>query len=885
MTTTMAQYLPAADTGGGARSVAVRALLTAGLALAALSSPATAQNSPVTKSLLSHFQPKPATTSPAPASNRASNPGQASTSPANSSIPLPEVAARSEDLKRLLRSITNQLPTAAQLDHAKSVLDEQDSELNTRTVEVDGLLAGTPSTLELREEENYWRTEHDATADLRSQLLNWANAAQSATQQIQAQLPLWETTLEQNEHTPGLEPLLEVIQRIVAEMQRLLEQAQDQLRTIVNLQVRAASQDQLASDTLERLKRTRESLDRRLLERDSLPLWQISERRQLGENSESFLTAASRWQGIRAFARETKGALVFLFLLLLLSLFGAYRLRVATRGLQAATEHESEVLRIARHWIALGLLLPLLCAYLLAPLAPLPLIGLVILASFIPILTLLPPLISPGLRTLLYCLAGVYTASASVSWIGLSPFHKRELQFLIYFIVVAIFAFLVRPSRVSQVSASYRPHASRILAIRLVVATVAIALVANLFGYVKLAQFLGVLCLYSTFIAISMMTGVHVFTRLILQGLETPAAQQLAVVRWYREGITRWVPRVLKWSGFLVWLLVTVNLMGISTWVGDKFAQASNFHIAGGSVSITLGGVLGFFLILLVGYSVSSALRFLLREELLSRFHLARGVPEVIASTLHYLLLLLVFFFAVNAGGIELDKFTVLTGALGVGVGFGLQNIVNNFISGLILQFERPIHVGDVLEVDGATGKVTRIGIRSSTVKTFQGAELIIPNGNLISGKVINWTLSNSVRRVELPVGVAYGSDVKLVAKLLDRAASTHESVLTSPPPAVYFKEFADSALNFELQFWVIQESNLTRVKSEVALAAMELLDEAGIEIPFPQRDLRLRAVAPDAAAALQSPNGSSSSYTAGILEHREPDTVLESARRQPAGE
>jgi potassium efflux system protein len=144
-------------------------------------------------------------------------------------------------------------------------------------------------------------------------------------------------------------------------------------------------------------------------------------------------------------------------------------------------------------------------------------------------------------------------------------------------------------------------------------------------------------------------------------------------------------------------------------------------------------------------------------------------------------------------------------------------------------------------------------------VKTFQGAEVIIPNGNFISGKVINWTLSESLRRVELPVGVAYGSDAKLVSRLLEQAATIHESVLTSPAPAVFFKEFADSALNFELQFWVMLESNATKVKSEVALTAMELLDQAAIEIPFPQRDLRLRSVDP-AAAALLTPNATEGS-------------------------
>jgi potassium efflux system protein len=226
----------------------------------------------------------------------------------------------------------------------------------------------------------------------------------------------------------------------------------------------------------------------------------------------------------------------------------------------------------------------------------------------------------------------------------------------------------------------------------------------------------------------------------------------------------------------------------------------------------------------------------------------------------------------------------VLTGALGVGVGFGLQNIVNNFVSGLILQFERPIHIGDVLDIDGTTGKVTRIGIRSSTVKTFQGAEVIIPNANFISSKVINWTLSESLRRVELPVGVAYGTDPKLVTRLLEQAATAHESVLTSPAPMVLFKDFAESSLSFELQFWVMQESNGTKVKSEVGLAIMQLLDHAGIEIPFPQRDLRLRSVDPTAAATLIAPDSAESKAAGTNGDQPEASLLTAEADRKTAG-
>ena len=302
----------------------------------------------------------------------------------------------------------------------------------------------------------------------------------------------------------------------------------------------------------------------------------------------------------------------------------------------------------------------------------------------------------------------------------------------------------------------------------------------------------------------------------------------------------------------MLWLVATLDLMGARQEVRDHIAALLDFNIAGASSNITLGGVLGLFAILLVGYAVSSSIRFLLREELLKRLHLKRGLPELISTTLHYLLLVLVVLFAVNAGGIALNKFTVLTGALGVGVGFGLQNIINNFVSGLILQFERPIRVGDVVEIQaGVSGPVTRIGIRSSTIQTWQGAEVIIPNASFISGNVTNWTLSEARRRLELPVGVAYGSNAKLVKELLERPAVQHPDVLTSPGPEAFFMGFGDSALNFELRFWVMQESNTVKVMSEVALEVMRLLAEAGIEIPFPQRDLRLRSVDAEAAAAL----------------------------------
>ncbi len=806
-----------------------------------------------------------AAANPAPS---AAAPAASAEAPTPTAIPLPEVATRAEELMRLLRDTSGQLPTRDQLDAVKATLAERDATLQPKLKEVETVLAASPSGLELREQETYWHLFSTEGAATRRQLLEWAKASQAAEQQLLALQPQWNLTLEENESTPDLGPTLDVIHDSVKSIQATKAQAHDLLRVIVNLQVTAANQHQAALDVLGQLEKSRVQLKGRVLHRDSLPLWQVVLRRQRDEAPDFFRNASARIIGIELFAHENSGVFTTLAVLLLLSLFGAYQLSIRTRAIEPTGPLQAKALAITRNWFALGFLPPLLLAFLLAPLAPLPLIGAIILLSFFSILVLLPPLIERRYRVPLYCLVAVYLFNAGLTWISLSPATKREAQFLGSIVGVLGFAYLLRPKRLADVQQAGRSHEILILGARIAVAILVVAQFANVFGYYKLSQFLTLLCIYSTFIALAVFTAQRVFTILFVAAVEAPSAERLAVVRLHRAGICRWGPRVMKWVAIMVWLGATLDLMGARTWVQDRIADLMNFDIAGGASNITLGGVLGFWTILLGGFALSTSLRFLLREEVLKRMHMKRGIPELISTTLHYLLLLLVFLFAVNAGGVALNKFTVITGALGVGVGFGLQNIINNFVSGLILQFERPIRVADVVEVQaGLTGTVTRIGIRSSTVQTFQGAEVIIPNATFISGNVTNWTLSEAKRRLELPVGVAYGSDPKLVKALLERPAVHHPDVLTSPEPAVFFKGFGESSLDFELQFWVMQESNTVKVKSEVALEVMRLLSEANIEIPFPQRDLHLRGVDPAAAGLLTGSGTKSSMENDAVLE------------------
>ena len=156
-----------------------------------------------------------------------------------------------------------------------------------------------------------------------------------------------------------------------------------------------------------------------------------------------------------------------------------------------------------------------------------------------------------------------------------------------------------------------------------------------------------------------------------------------------------------------------------------------------------------------------------------------------------------------GALGLDLTKVTILAGAFGVGIGFGLQSVVNNFVSGLILLFERPIHVGDVIHIGDLSGEVRRIGIRASVVRTWQGAEIIVPNAQLITERVTNWTLSDRRRRIDLPVGVNYGAPLETVFQLLESVARAHPRVLRDPAPRAFFLRFGDSAVNYELRVWV----------------------------------------------------------------------------------
>lgn len=288
-------------------------------------------------------------------------------------------------------------------------------------------------------------------------------------------------------------------------------------------------------------------------------------------------------------------------------------------------------------------------------------------------------------------------------------------------------------------------------------------------------------------------------------------------------------------------LLVAWKLFAIPV---DALHAFFAFGVTVSGQKITVGLMMISGAILYGAFVLSWGLQNLLMENVLSRGQMDTGARLSIVRLVHYALVLVGFVIALSALGFELKNITIIGGALGVGIGFGMQTIVNNFVCGLILLFERPIKVGDVIQLtDGQQGRVVNLGLRATTIQTFDRAEIVVPNGDLIASQVVNWTLGDRIMRLIVPVGVAYGSDVETVMRVLREVASESPRVLKDPQPMVLFLNFGESSLDFQLRVWISDFNDRRIIQSELIQEIDRRFRAEGVEIPFPQRDLHLRSV------------------------------------------
>jgi small-conductance mechanosensitive channel len=645
----------------------------------------------------------------------------------------------------------------------------------------------------------------------------------------------------------------EAAESLNARIDTLLEEVQ-----AVRKQIRQRTDDLLAlqhdilgelgyiAGVFDRLDAAQQETRELLYVRDSPPLWKAFQQ----EEYEDTLTTlfAKTWQrnlaSIETFFdlyRDTVFVQLVFFVLLLISFIA---LRTKSREWQDEENIMHPAKQLFEHPVALAFLVTLSASRWFYPRAALLIIEINSLMLLLSVLRLLPNLLPANMRNAVYALS-IPLALDIVSQILIdNPLLQRLFILMLTLSAIAILTKLIFSfTSKTEDKANLWWHAA-VLVTKSSVIILSLSVVSNILGNVSLSEWLSTTIIGGIFAAVIVYGIVLVLDGMMYAVIKSQTTEVLNTIRKHHDLLNRRFRKTIHAAAVVIWCYYVLDrlrlLQPVLKGIGDFMVR----KWVVGTVELSLGAILAFIFTLWLSVQLSRFLRFILDEDVLPRFKLRRGVAGAISIMVHYALIGFGLVIAFAAAGIELSQFALMAGALGVGIGFGLQNVVNNFISGLILIFERPIQRGDTIQLTDLMGKVKRIGIRSSTIRTFDGAEVIVPNGNLVSAEVTNWTLSDKLRRIDVTVGVAYGTDPKKVIEILEREAGSHEEVLEEPEPIAFFRNFGESSLDFLLRFWTANFDNWWKIQSDVNVAVNDALKKARIIIPFPQRDLHVRPVA-----------------------------------------
>lgn len=447
---------------------------------------------------------------------------------------------------------------------------------------------------------------------------------------------------------------------------------------------------------------------------------------------------------------------------------------------------------------------------------------------------LLPKVTDKKLSSFLWLLFLVYLINTFEAFIGIKANLVRGLSIiaaLLLFISLFVGRRIVNdnPEKFSQIIWLFK-YISILYMLLLVV-----AIIANVIGMVALSNYVTKAVMVSLSFGVIIYLAIKVFTGIFILIFKFRASTNIQTLTTMIQATHQRIRPLFNFVGLLFWLFFTLNGFELYDYILRSYYDIIAIEWRLGEMTISLGGILAFVGILVFTLIIAKIAAALFQDEWMVNV-LPRGLAPAISLVLRILVIGLGLYAGFSAAGVDLSKLGFIFGALGVGIGFGLQNVVLNFVSGLILAFERPINIGDTIEVDMEMGVVTNIGVRSSNIRAYSGAEVIIPNGDLISKKVVNWTLSNRNRRSNIPMKTSPSADPERVIELFNKIALDQPTTSSEPAPTTYFYGYGpDGNLNFALMYWTTFSDTL-KTDNNIALEIFKKLKEEGIQAPAPVR-------------------------------------------------
>lgn len=759
-------------------------------------------------------------------------------------IPIKDLPKSSQQADELIYAMKSRLAADSTLLGIADLLPSATGRVDSLCSRSEGLLTSKPTLRRLRNLQGDWQ-------DLIANISQWQTALAARISDISgdlSELTRLRQSWEMTEARAGEERLpTEVstaISRTVSKLRETENLLFERRNQLLLLEYRVTELGARCRRRIDLAKAEAERISNRLLVADTAPLWDPHVLSEADQHMGLKITATlgDHARSIWAYVAANPGRmglhlLIFMAAAILIALLARYA--GARSEEDPSLEHAAGILKSS---IAGAFLVAILVDAPLHPSPPDSWALLLNLLLLVPMLTLGPRLLNARVRFSVYVIAGVYLLDGVLEVLPQHSFTGRLLRLAIKVILIITALRLLR--RIYLPGGMSHGHRRTIVTLALGAATgvLVASAVAGILGNESLALVLLDGTLDTAYLGLLLWLTVMVIRSIVIVILATGLVRRTNLMTKHGDALRRGILAAITIGGAVAWLIVALEgfkLLG-PVYDGTKHILTSKFNV--GSLGIAIGDIVLFFLIIWLSFLVSRIIRTILREEVYPRVRMAHGVPMAISKLTHYGIVVIGFFLALGAAGIDLNRFTLLAGAMGVGIGFGLQNIVSNLVSGIIVLFERPVQTGDKVRIGTNEGEIKRIGLRATVIRTWEGSEVIVPNSRLVLEEVTNWTLSDQMRRVDILVGVAYGSDTDKVSQVLLKVAKDHEDVLDYPEPTVLFSSFGDSSLNFSLRAWTNRFGDFLRVGSELTSGVNKALAEAGITIPFPQRDLHLKS-------------------------------------------
>lgn len=759
-----------------------------------------------------------------------------------------EVVDRAESLTRQIDSRRLSDEAQATIEKIESRLEHLDAELDAGFAQANAALDGTASLLTLQDARRELSGSSAAFDDWKKTLEQEAVRVAGVLEVAELARARWQRTLER----PETAQAGEVVQRRVRSSLEEVVRFEDELKTwrtrVLSLSDRLLDRSASVESMLGRLEQATLRRGAGLFVPDQPPLWS---RGLLGRLAVELPMAGRQFAQFRRSTTEyvTLDARPFLMQLLLWAglLFAMHGLPAGSERRYRTSQQARQSLRLLDRPYAIATLLALMASPTLHPTAPHRVMQVLVMLAVIPVARILMLASGRASTSLYVALLGLLLLDRTAIALAALP-AVSQLLFLAE-LVAALALGLVYRRRHEATGGS--PWVARALTVA--IAGGAVALLAEITGWTTLSALFGRGILVSATGALFIYAAAISVEALCAYALASPALRSSRFVDRNQAMVQRWTSVALRLAALVFWLRLMVSSLGLRDFGSEALARVMSAGIEVGSLSLSIGGALAFGLTLFLAFVVSRLVHEILEDEVFPRMPLPRGIPHALLAITRYAIWSTGFLLALAAAGVQFSQLAILLGGLGVGIGLGLQDVVKNFAAGITLLLERRLHVGDAVQIPDKNvfGRILSIGMRASVVRNWNGAEVVMPNDDLVAGTVTNWTLSDANYRVEVPVGVAYGTDPDRVIELLLGVAAADERFLRHPEPSALFLGFGDSSLDFVLRAWSGEDyETAAQRKSDLGLAVHRALKAAGIAIPFPQRDLHLASIAPDVSSA-----------------------------------